>query len=172
MQFKLNDDDPDYAPLVMGNYILGAGALSSRLGDRVRQQEGLSYGIRSGLSVNTKDERGEFTIFAITNPTNKDKLMVVIREEIDKLLAEGVTEEELAKAKEGYLQRDSVRRSDDGYLASQLVLQMFTGRTMQFTEKTEKAIAEVTVEQVNAALKKYIDPDKLIVSVAGDFSEK
>ncbi|MEZ6091988.1 MAG: insulinase family protein [Pirellulaceae bacterium] len=169
-QYDMSDTDPDYAAMVIGNYILGAGGrLSSRLGDRVRQQEGLSYGIRSGFSVSTKDNRGEFTIFAITNPDNKDKLMKVIREEIDRLLADGITEDELAKAKEGYLQREAVRRSDDSYIVSQLVLNMFTDRTMQFTEQQEKEIANLTIDQVNAALRKYIDPERLIVSVAGDF---
>ena len=171
-QYVMSDTDPDYAAMVMGNYVLGAGALSSRLGDRVRQQEGLSYGIRSGFSVSTKDDRGEFTIFAITNPNNKDKLMTVIREEIDKILADGITDEELAKAKEGYLQRESVRRSDDSYITSQLVLNMFTDRTMAFTDQQEKKIAAVTKDQVNAALKKYIDPERLIISVAGDFKAK
>ena len=172
MQFVMDDAGPDYAPLVMGNYILGAGALSSRLGDRVRQTEGLSYGIRSGFNVSPRDNRGEFTIFAITNPVNKDRLMVAIREEIDKILADGVTEEELAKAKEGFLQRQSVSRSDDSALVSQLVLNMFTGRTMKFTAETEQAINSATVDQVHRVLKKYINPDKLIISVAGDFKDQ
>lgn len=170
-QFELSDQDDEYAPLLIGNYILGAGALSSRLGDRVRQTEGLSYGIQSGLRVSPKDKRGDFLIYAITNPTNKDKLMDVIREEIDKLLESGVTEEELAKAKAGYLQRQSVSRADDRNLTQQLMSNMFLDRTMEFTQKLETAIAGVTKAQVDAALKKYIDPDRLVISVAGDFKE-
>lgn len=50
-QYRLAEDDPEYASLVLGNFILGGGSLSSRLGDRVRQQEGLSYGVRSGVSA-------------------------------------------------------------------------------------------------------------------------
>jgi zinc protease len=66
--FPARDDDPDYPALVMGNYILGSGTLSSRLGTRVRQKEGLSYGITSSLSVSSQDQRASFTISAIVNP--------------------------------------------------------------------------------------------------------
>ena len=50
-QYALRDDDADYPALLMGNYVFGGGALSSRLGDRVRQRDGLSYGVGSGLST-------------------------------------------------------------------------------------------------------------------------
>ena len=66
--FPLRDDDPDYSALVMGNYIFGSGALSSRLGDRIRQKEGLSYGVSSGLSVSSLDKRAILSITAISNP--------------------------------------------------------------------------------------------------------
>ena len=55
--FALSDTDPDYAPLVLGNFIFGGGALSSRLGDRVRQKEGLSYGVGSLFAADAVDRR-------------------------------------------------------------------------------------------------------------------
>src|SRR5690606_2927906 len=133
LQHALDDENPDYAALEMGNFILGGGSLSSRLADRIRQQEGLSYGIRSGLSARHRDERTDFTLYAITNPENVDRLLEVINEELAKLRDEGVTEEELASAKEAYLQGERVRRSDDGSLASQLLGSMFNRRTLEFT---------------------------------------
>ena len=111
-QYSLPDDEPSYASLVLGNFILGGGSLSSRLGDRVRQQEGLSYGVRSMIQARPKDKAVDFTLYAITNPQNKDRLAQVIREEIDRLRKDGVTEEELEKAKVSYLQ-SAARASDE-----------------------------------------------------------
>jgi len=104
MLFPMRDDDPDYPALVMGNYILGAGSLSSRLGTRVRQKEGLSYGITSSLGVSSEDERASFSISAIVNPENIDRLQVCALEELERLLTDGVTPMELDNAREGYLQ--------------------------------------------------------------------
>jgi zinc protease len=171
-QFSLDDESPEFAALEIGNFILGGGTLSSRLGDRVRQQEGLSYGIRSGVSARHRDLRTDFTLYAITNPGNVDRLMTVINEELNRLREGGVTEEELAKAKEAYLQGEKVRRAEDSSLASQLLGSMFNRRTLQFTAEYEKRVSELTVDQVNQAIKKYILPDRLVTAVGGDFEKK
>ncbi|NND99360.1 MAG: insulinase family protein [Pirellulaceae bacterium] len=169
-QYELSDEDPAYASLVLGNFILGGGSLSSRLADRVRQQEGLSYGIRSSVSARAKDNRVDFTIYAITNPQNKERLIEVIREEVDRILKNGVTEDELEKAKAGYLQAARVRRTDDAALAGKLVGTLFNDRTMQYVADHEKAVQAATVESVNKAIRRFIDPDKLVMAAAGDFA--
>ncbi|MCO8122204.1 insulinase family protein [Stieleria sp. TO1_6] len=169
-QMDLADTDPEYASLVLGNFILGGGALSSRLGDRVRQQEGLSYTVRSSLSARAKDDRVDLSIYAITNPENKDRLIEVIREEVERLCSDGVTAEELEKAKQSYLQAERVRRSSDSSLASELLQTMFLDRTMEYAQQHAEQIESATVESVNAAIAKYIDWDKLVMSIAGDFA--
>jgi len=163
-QYALQDSDPQYASLVLGNYILGGGALSSRLGNRVRQQEGLSYGIRSGITGRAKDGRVDFTLYAITNPKNKDRLVEVIREELDRIRKDGISEQELVEAQVAYLQAAKVRRTKDGALAGELLGTVFNQRTMQYH-------ADHTVESVGAAIRKFIDPEKLVVAIAGDFKE-
>lgn len=168
-QYALSDLSPEYASLVLGNYILGGGALSSRLGDRVRQQEGLSYGVRSGVSARPKDDRVDMTLYAITNPENKEKLIRVIREEVDRLIADGVTEDELEKAKQGYLQAARIGRTDDASLASQMISNLFNDRTMAEVERHEQQVRDATIGDVNAAIRKFIDPEKLVMTIAGDF---
>ncbi len=168
-QYALADDHPDYASLVLGNFILGGGSLSSRLGNRVRQQEGLSYGVRSGISARARDERVDFTLYAITNPQNKDRLMEVMMEEIDLLRKDGITEAELEEAKTAYLQASRVQRSNDNALTSELLGTIFNERTMSYHAEHEAQIRAATVESVNAAVKKYIDPERLVTAVAGDF---
>ncbi|MGV3485314.1 MAG: M16 family metallopeptidase, partial [Planctomycetaceae bacterium] len=170
-QFVLDDEDPAFAALEIGNFILGGGTLSSRLGDRVRQQDGLSYGIRSGVTARHRDSRTDYTLYAITNPANIDRLMAAINEELVKLREGGVTEDELTKAKDAYLQGEKVHRAEDGSLAGQLLASMFNRRTLKFTAEYENRVRELTVAQVNDAIKKYILPDRLVTAVGGDFEE-
>ena len=171
-QYAMDDADPEFASLVLGNFILGGGSLSSRLGNRVRQQEGLSYGIRSGVSSRAKDGRVDFTLYAITNPGNKDKLVKVIREELDQIREEGITQQELDEAKTAYLQAARVRRTKDNALAGELLATIFNDRTMQHHADHIDQIKAATVDSVNKAIKKNIDPDKLVIAIAGDWSKK
>jgi len=169
MQFNLDDEAPAFAALEMGNFVLGGGSLSSRLADRVRQQEGLSYGIASGVTGRHRDQRTDFTLYAITNPQNVDRLLEVIDEEIKLLRDKGVTEEELARAKDSLLQSERVRRAEDSSLASQLLGSMFNGRTLAFNAEHEQRIANLTVAEVNQAIVDLINPENLVIAVAGDF---
>ncbi len=170
-QYTLDDDDPQYAALVLGNFILGGGSLSSRLGERVRQQEGLSYGVRSGVTARAKDGRVDFTLYAITNPQNKDRLIEVIREELDRIRDEGITTEELEQAKVAYLQALRVRRTSDAALTGELLGTLFNERTMKHYAQHEEQIKAATVKDVNDAVKKFIVPDKLVMAIAGDFAK-
>ena len=170
-QFDLADTDPEYAALVLGNYILGGGSLSSRLADRVRGQEGLSYGIRSGLSARAKDERVDMTLYAITNPQNEERLKTAIAEELQKVIESGVTQKELDDARDAYLQSLRVARTGDGSIAAEVAGQLFNDRTMEAAMTLEKNLRDTTVESVNAAIRKYIRPDRMVTAIAGDFEK-
>ena len=170
--FPLRDDDPDYPALLMGNYLFGSGALSSRLGTRVRQQEGLSYSIGSSLSVSSFDQRADLTITAICNPQNIRRVEKAVREELDRLLRDGVTKDELDQGKQVYLQAQKVGRSSDTALVGILANLSHMGRTMVFQAELEKKIQAQTSEQIVAALRKHIDPKKLVIVTAGDFETK
>ncbi|MES2792038.1 MAG: pitrilysin family protein [Planctomycetota bacterium] len=172
LSLSMKDENPDYPALVIGDYILGAGALSSRLGDRIRQREGLSYGVRSSFSADSLDPRASLSVMAICNPDNIGKVETAVREEIELLLKKGPSAEELTKAKAGYLQRAEVSRTDDATLAQQLNATLLTGRTLEFQHAIETKIAALTPEEVIAALRKYIDINKLYVVTAGDFAKQ
>jgi zinc protease len=169
---QMKNDDTDYPALVMGNFVLGGGSLSSRLGDRVRQKDGLSYGVGSSFQAPALDPRASLTIFAITNPENMLKVEAAILDEIQKLLKDGVTTDELARAKKGYLQQLQVGRSNDGQLVGTLGDTAQEGRTMAFYGELQNKIESLTVEQVNAVLRKYVDPKRLFLVTAGDFNRK
>jgi len=168
----MNDQDPDYPALVIANNILGSSGLASRLGNRVRQKEGLSYSIRSSLSSSHLDKRAEFGIYAISNPGNMKKVIKAIREELQLLVDKGVTETELEEAKQGYLQRQSLRRNSDRELTSVLADTLDADRTMKFYAAREDAIKALTVESVQAAIRKHFRPERLVIVTAGDFEKK
>ncbi len=172
LNLKLRDDSRDYAALTLGSYIFGGGFLNSRLATRIRQREGISYGIGAGISAQALDSVASFTANAIYNPENVVRLENAFREEVDKLLKDGVTADEVDKAKQGWLQQQLQNRSQDQFLVSLLASQALTGRTMTYNTEFEKWVAELTPLQINTALRKYIDPAKLTFVKAGDFANK
>ncbi len=116
MAISMNEADSDNTALDLGNFILGGGTLSSRLGNRIRQKEGLSYGVSSSFSAPSKGNDARFMIQAITNPDNIDAVEKAAMEELKRFIAEGPSEQELADAKNAYLEaqesRTFVRRCD------------------------------------------------------------
>ena len=172
LKAPVRDDSPDYAALYMANYILGDGFLNSRLATRIRQKEGVSYGVGSFVSADDNDEVADFTSYAIYNPDNSAKLEQAYREELERLAKDGVTADELKAAKSAALQSFQVQRADDRYVASTWAqyLTKAQSRTFAFNTELEKRIAALTPEQVSAAAKKYIDYSKLTIVKAGDFA--
>ena len=171
LNVKLRDDNPDYAALALGNYMLGGGFLNSRLATRIRQKEGLSYGVGSRFSASPLDESGSFFANAIYAPENADKLEAAFKDEIKKATTEGFTAEEVEAAKSGFLQSQQLSRAQDRELASRLNNYLFLNRTIAFDQAFEEQIKNLTPAQVNAAMKKYITPDNITIIKAGDFAK-
>jgi zinc protease len=169
--FEMKDDNPDYTAIVLGNYMLGGGFLSSRLAVRIRQKDGLSYGVGSGVNIAALDQASSFTSSAIYAPENAAKLEVAFMEEINKVITEGFTAEEITAAKSGWLQQRTVSRAQDAGLAGALSNNMFLNRTLAWDEKIEKEVSELTPEKVNAAMKKFLNPAKINIVKAGDFAK-
>ena len=168
--FPLTTGDPDYPALVIANRVFGGGGMASRLGNRIRQKEGLSYGVGSQLGVPDQDNDSSLTIQATAAPENMARLEAAMREELERFVRDGITETELADAKDGLLTSMANARANDGTVANALRNNLYLGRTMQWTAEQEQAIGALTVEQVNAAIGRHIDPAMLSVFVAGDFA--
>jgi zinc protease len=173
MALPLVDTDPDNAALELGNFLFGGGSLSSRLGNRVRQKEGLSYGVASQYSADSQDKAARFGMFAIYNPENRDKVDAAIADELDKLLRSGIHEKETTEARKAFLASLKVRRTNDGQLVSQLQEGLRVGRSYaSYYGEQEKKIGALTGEEVTEAFRKHIDPKKLVIIQAGDFKKK
>ena len=171
LNIAMRDDDPDYPALVIGNIVLGGGALSNRLANRIRQKEGISYGVGSGLQADAQDKTGGFFAYAIYAPENVDRLEKAFKEEVDKILKDGITEEELASAKKYIAQNRLVGRSNDRQLSGKLNQYQYLGRDMKWDAAYEEKLSKLSLDDVNKALKKHIDASKISMFKAGDFDK-
>ena len=172
LSFPLSDDSSDEMALEVGNFILGGGALSSRLGDRIRQKEGLSYGVSSSISVPARGDDARFTISAITNPANIDAVEKAALEELERFRESGPSDDELEAAKTAWLEARKTGRSNDDAIVGQLVSNLDLDRTMARVAADEKKVAELTPTEVRDAFRRHVDPARLVIIRAGDFAKK
>ena len=170
---EMRDDDADYPALHVADYILGGGGtFDSRLGARIRQKEGISYGVGSELSVGALDRAAVWSAYAIAAPANIARVETAFREELARALKDGFTDAEVATAKSGILQARAQARAQDGALAAGWVGNLHLGRTFAWSRQFEDRIVALKTPDVAAALRKYVDPGKVTVVKAGDFSRK
>ncbi len=168
----LRDDDPDYPAMMLANFMIGGGFLNSRLATRLRQQEGISYGVGSQFQAASLDRAGAFITFAIFNPQNVDRLVTAMWDELNKVRTSGFTAVEVAAAKPSLVQQRLQSRANDQELVGTVVSRRYAGRTMAYDARLEAAINVLTVDEVNAAVKKYLDPSHISIIRAGDFKNK
>lgn len=171
MEIAMNSDDPDYPAMVLGNYILGGGFLNSRLATRLRQKEGLSYGVGSYFSANALDKQGEFGAYAIYAPQNGQKVKQAVREVLETAFKDGFTDKEVEAAKVGILQSRQVERAKDSALVARLQSYRYIGRTMAWDVAFENKLRALTAKQIVEALRRHIDLTKLNVVMAGDLKK-
>lgn len=165
----VNDKDPEYAALYLGNEILGGGFLNSRLATRIRQKEGISYGVGSYLYADEMDKKGYMGFYAIYAPENVALLESAFREEIAKVLKDGYTEKEIEEAKKGIIQNGQVMRAQDGEIMDKLSNYQLFGRTFKHDAEFENRIKALTNDDILVAMRKYVIPEKISIVKAGDY---
>ena len=170
MAVRMSDEDPDYAAMVLANYILG-GNPGSRLFSRIRDKEGLSYGVRSQFGAPARDNDATFSASIISAPQNSPQVESSFLDELARTARDGFTAEEVAAAKKSLLESETVARSQDAALARLLGNRQRFDRTMKFDGDLETRIAALTPEQVSAAFRRHIDPAGLVIVEAGDFKK-
>jgi zinc protease len=170
MQVRMTDEDPDYPAMILANYLLG-GSGGSRLFHRIRDQEGLSYGVRSTFQAGLKEDAGQFGATIISAPQNTPRVETSFKDELARTARDGFTAEEVAAGKKAWLQEQLVGRSQDQALARVLGNRERFDRTMKFDENLETVMTALTPDQVNAALRRHFDPAELVIVKAGDFKK-
>ncbi len=171
---EISEYSEDFPALNVAATILGGGFLNSRIADRLRQKDGVSYGAGGGLGADSDrdDKNSQLYIYAIYNPDNLDKVQLGFKEEIQRFIDDGITEEELSNAVNGWIESQNVSRANDGELSSLINNNIYYGRGMEFHKDMEAKVKSLTVADVNKAIRKYVRPyAEWTVVNAGDFKE-
>ncbi len=166
----IRDDDPDYAPLVLANYLFG-GSIDARLAKRIREKDGLSYSTGSSLSVSAIDHFGQWRMVAICAPQNKARVEADFREELERARRDGFSADEVARAKSTLMQLRKLARASDMGLANKLNDDLYYKRTYAWDSAFEQKMLAASVQEVNAAFIKYIEPGRISLVRAGDFRD-
>ena len=166
----LKEGDIDYAALMMANHLLGSGG-NSRLWNRIREKDGLSYDVRSFIGWDQYGSNSWWNASAIYAPGNRAKVEAAFKEEVERALKDGFSARELEEGKQGLLNFRTLSRAQDRNVAGGWARNLDLGRTFAFAAQVDSQLKALTLEQVNAALRKYIEPSKFVVGVAGDFKD-
>jgi zinc protease len=168
---RMREDDADFPAMLLANYLLG-GSSTARVPGRVREKEGLSYSTYTTFTSSPFDEAAVFRVASIFAPQNRARVEQAIREEIERAVREGFSAAEVESGKQAVLEARRLARTQDRSLASRLSSYLFAGRTFAWDIELERKLASLSAAEVNAALKKHIDPARLALIVAGDFRRR
>ena len=168
LPLPLSDRHADYAALSLANYLFGQGG-DSRLWKRIRERDGLSYDVHSGIAWSSIDANSDWTFSAIFAPQNQPRVEAAFKEELAHSIEGGFTQRELDEGRSGLLNFRRLARAQDAGVTAQLAGNLYLERRFALAQQTDDAIAALTLAQVNAAWRKYINPQRLVLAWAGDF---
>ncbi len=158
----------DFYPLYIANYILGGSGLNSRLNLAAREKEGLTYGIYTGISVPDKTALiiGGFS----ATPENFSRVVEIFSHEWKLMGEKGVSSRELEEAKNYLIASNNLRFADITNISNMLVYMQKENLGIDFLQKRNQYVAQVTLEQVNRASARYFRPENLKIISLGKFN--
>ena len=160
--------DPSYDAYWLMNNILGQYAIGGRLGDSIRERQGMAYYAFSALDANVI--RGPLTIRAGVSPANVDRAVASIDEELRKLAADGPTESEMTESTQ-YLIGSMPRTLETNLgIATFLQTEEFFGLGLDYDLRVPDRLRAVTREAVHAAARQTLVPSHATVVIAGPYA--
>ncbi len=157
--------DPEYLSASLGNSVLGQFGMMGRIGDVVREKSGLAYYAYSALDSGTGP--GRWDVAAGVNPSNVKKAIDLIDKELRRFVKSGVTKVELSDSQENYVGRLPLSlESNNGIVSALLNIHRFD-LGMDYYQRYADMVRAVTRDEVLETARKYIDPDRLVISTAG-----
>ena len=157
--------DADALPLRVATTILGSG-FTGRLMATVRDQEGLTYGIGAKVGNDTFTD-GDWRIVANFAPELLEKGLASTRRELKSWYEQGVTAEEVARTKTNLAGTFQVGLATTDGLASTILATVHRGYPLKWIDDYTAKLDAVTLDQVNAAIKKHLQPDNFVLIKAG-----
>lgn len=170
IRVKMSEKDADYPAMILANHMFG-GSLGSRMPNRIRNLEGLSYSVASRFTAPVEGDAAVFSASAISAPQNTAKVEASFVDELRKTIKSGFTAEEVATAKKAYRDEHLVSRSSEAALARTIMSHEQYDRTLKWDAELDAKIEALTADQINAAFRRNIDPDALSIVKAGDFAQ-
>lgn len=164
---SIRRSDPDYYAYWLMNNILGQYAIGGRLGDRIREREGMAYYVFSTLDANVIP--GPLTIRAGVSPANVDRAIEAIDDELTRLGVEGPTDAEMAESKQYLIGSMPRTLETNGGIASFLQTEEFFGLGLDYDLRVPDLLTAVTRDQVHDAARRVLMPADATVVVAGPY---
>jgi zinc protease len=161
----IQDEDPDWIPLAVANYILGGGGFSSRLMDQVREQRGLVYGIGTGPSV--REHSAVIRGSAQTENGDVREAIEVTRAEMARLYRDGATQAEVNDAITYLTGSFALDLDSNSKISSAVHAYQASGRDIDYINRRNDLIRAVTLEDVNRVIRRLFDPDDYTFVVVG-----
>ena len=162
--------DPSYYAYWLMNVAFGQYAIGGRLGDSIRERQGMAYYVSSALDANIA--RGPLTIRAGVSPANVDRAVASIDEEIVRLIREGLTAEELDESRQYLI--GSIPRSleTNAAIANFLQVEQLFGLGLDYDARLPDLLRVVTLDEVNAAARHLLEPERASVVIAGPYEDR
>jgi zinc protease len=167
-RFRMSQNDPDYPAIVLASYMFGE-PITSRIADRIRNREGLSYGANARITVPAEGDSAMLSGTVSLNPGVGPKVEFSFVDELKHVYQEGFTATEVSRARKAYLESRMVGRSTDGALLNFIALHEQLDRPFTWDADLEARIQALTVDEINAAFRKHLDPNAVSIVKAGDF---
>jgi zinc protease len=169
--FGVDRSNPDRFALVIMNEILGGGGFTSRLTQRVRTDEGLAYSVGTGLEVGGRD-LGTFRAVMQTKTSSTSAAIKAVLEEVRRIREKPVSEQELSRVKESFINTYIFRFDSPLFNVVQLMQLEYDDRPPNYYETLLDKFRAVTREDILRVARKYLHPDQLLFLVVGDVQEK
>ncbi|MBN2693287.1 insulinase family protein [bacterium] len=160
--------DDSFSPLSLGNEILGGGA-SSRLFMTLREKEGLTYGVYSGLSE--KRESGIFIVSAQVRAEVTDKALASLFRELNLIVTDGVSEQELSDKKKTVAGEFAISLEKGSAINEELIKLKFFQKSEKDLENYFADLNKIKIGDVNSSIKSYIVPDNGVIVIVGDYDK-
>ncbi|SEQ86556.1 zinc protease [Nitrosomonas sp. Nm51] len=162
-------NDPDYFPLLVGNYILGGGGFVSRLMEEIRQQRGLAYSVYSFFAP--LREKGPFQIGLQTKKEQSEEALAVTQTVLKDFIAEGPGEQELTAAKQNLIGGFPLRLDSNSKILAYLAMIGFYNLPLTYLDDYLKAVEAVTTVQIKDAFSRRIHPESMVTVIVGAVDE-
>jgi zinc protease len=157
--------DPDYFPLLVGNYILGGGGFVSRLSTEVREKRGLSYSVYSYFNPGL--HAGAFTLGLQTRPDQAAQAVEVSRDVLRRFVAEGPTAAEMKAAKDFMIGGFALRIDSNSKLVDNLANIAWHNLPLDYLDTWTREVEKVTAADIKAAFARKLQPDRMVTVVVG-----